>query len=94
MNDRNIYTSILFIVIIQITAIASFEKKEAGAEEQSLGNAMVAGNGNPFAIFYNPANIIFIDGINIYAGYRNLYGMPGIYQADIVSNFSVLTFEP
>ncbi len=90
MKKRNIYKTILLFFVIPISMFASFEKKESGAKEQSLGNAMVAETGNPFAIFYNPANISFINGINIYADYRNFYGMPGIYQADIVSNFSVI----
>lgn len=68
---------------------ASFEKKEAGAREQSLGNAIVALGNSPFALLYNPANIHSIASFNVYTSYRNFYALPGIYQADIVANTSI-----
>jgi len=72
--------------ILGFSLYASFEKREAGAREQSLGNSVVALDNTPFAIIYNPANIRPGPAFNVYANYRNFYGLPGIYQADIVAN--------
>lgn len=69
---------------------AAFEKKEAGARELSLGNALVAFQGVPFAIYYNPANIISQKNLNIFASYRTYYGLNDIYQADLVANTTLL----
>ncbi|MFC2088075.1 hypothetical protein ACFLSX_00605 [Calditrichota bacterium] len=80
----------LLIFSINFSALASFEKKEAGAREQALGNALVAFQDHPFAIHYNPANIISRDTTKIFAGYRNFFDLAGIYQADIVANTSLL----
>jgi len=68
---------------------ASFEKNEAGAREQSLGNAIVALDNTPFALLYNPANIQSVPSFSVYTSYRNFYGLTGIYQADIVANTSI-----
>ena len=81
----------LIIIYLSFTCylLASFEKKEAGAREQSLANATVALENSPFAIFYNPANIQSISDFNIWTSYRNFYGMSDIYQADIILNTSI-----
>jgi hypothetical protein len=72
-----------------ISLFASFEKKEAGAREQSLGNATVALEKTPFALLFNPSNIQSVSSFNLYTSYRNFYGMSDIYQADIVVNTSI-----
>lgn len=76
---------IIFLFLCNLL-YASFEKKEAGAREQSLGNSVVALENTPFAILYNPANIRTGSSFNVYTSYRNFYGLTGIYQADIVAN--------
>jgi len=84
----NFKYSIIFL-FIGFSLFGSFEKNETGAREQSLGNAIVALNNTPFALFYNPANIQSSASFNVYTSYRNFYGLPGIYQADILANISV-----
>jgi hypothetical protein len=79
----------IIFLFIGFSLFASFEKREAGAREQSLGNSVVALNNTPFALLYNPANIQSAASFNVYTGYRNFYGLPGIYQADIVANTSI-----
>ncbi len=94
MKYLQIIKIFILFFLLNCSAIASFEKKEAGAKEQALGNAIVAVRGDPFAVYYNPANIIFIDGINIYAGYRNFYGIPGRYiPGTHYKLFSKITFQ-
>ena len=79
----------IFFLFTGFSLFASFEKNEAGAREQSLGNAIVALNNTPFALIYNPANIQSATAFNVYTSYRNFYGLPGIYQADIIANTSM-----
>ena len=77
-----------FIVylLVSTTSWAAFEKNEAGAREQSLGNAVVAMEQSFFALIYNPANIKSTSAFNVFTSYRNFYGNPEIYQADIIAN--------
>jgi hypothetical protein len=71
------------------TVWAAFDKKESGAREQSLGNAVVAMHNSAFALIYNPANIQSASAFNVFTSYRNFYGVPEIYQADIIANTAV-----
>lgn len=79
----------IIYLLFTCSIYASFEKNEAGAREQSLGNATVALANSHFALFYNPANIQSISTFDIWTSYRNFYGLPDIYQADIVLNTSI-----
>lgn len=80
------YFLILYFFVFTSLLFSSFERKEAGAREQSLGNAIVALNNSIYAIYYNPANIYSENKYVISTSYRNFYSLPGIYQADIVLN--------
>ena len=82
------YLMTLFFLLNSLLS-ASFEKKESGAREQSLANAVVAVEKTPFAIFYNPANIQPISSFDVWTSYRNFYGVSDIYQADLVLNTSI-----
>lgn len=76
-------------MLTSASLFASFEKREAGAREQSLGNAIVAMDNTPFALLYNPANIHSEISCGVYTSYRNFYGIPGIYQADIAATKNI-----
>jgi len=84
----NLKLALLLLLLPRILS-ASFEKKEAGAFEFGLGNAVVASKNIPFAIYYNPANLNASVMPEFYAAYRNFYNLPDINQADLAINFRI-----
>jgi hypothetical protein len=80
---------LLLMLLFYVENYAALENIEIGAKPLSLGNAMVAWQNNPYALYYNPANIYILE--NIYAGftYRGFYGLPGLSQINMVTNFSL-----
>ncbi len=78
-----------FLVCFNTNAISAFEKMEAGALPNSMGNAIVALIGSPYAIYYNPAVLSDSIKIDIILSYQILYEIKDLSQADIIINFSI-----
>ena len=78
---------ILYMLIFSVENFAALENIEIGAKPLSLANAVVAWQNNPYALYYNPANI-YISG-NVFVGftYRSFYGLPDLSQINMVTNF-------
>jgi len=68
---------------------AAFEKVEIGAAALGMGNAVIAYVGLPNAVHYNPAAIRVQGTFDFAFTYRTFFGIKGVRQADLVSNFSI-----
>jgi hypothetical protein len=79
--------SIVFLIVLP--CFAAFEKLEIGAKPLSLGNAMVAWQKNPYALYYNPSNIYISDDFYMGLSYRSFYGLYEVSQVNIISNFTI-----
>jgi len=75
--------------ILPLIARAAFEKVEIGAGPVALGNACVAWKDNPYAIYYNPANIQYLNDSYFGFSYRNFYAMNEISELNILGNFKI-----
>lgn len=78
---------LLIIFFYYVENFAAIENVEIGAEPLSLANAVVAWQNNPYALYYNPANIYIPRNIYIGFTYRSFYGMQELAQINMVTNF-------
>lgn len=75
------------IIFLSVSLLwAAFEKNPGGAAVSGLGNAAVALPDNPFAIFFNPAQINH-SANSVFFSYRNYYGIPDISRYSLAANF-------
>lgn len=80
---------LLIILVFSVDSFAALENIEIGAEPLSLGNAMVAWQNNPYALYYNPANLYISRKIYVGFTYRSFYGLYELTQLNMVTNFSI-----
>lgn len=77
----------LFVLLIILhTAKGAFENLGSGAEPLALGNAMVAFQENPYAIYYNPAHISSSRQSLIGFCYRTFFGLSSPGQINLFVN--------
>lgn len=81
--------SYFIVFLTALSCYAAFEKLEIGAKPLSLGNAVVAWQKNPYALYYNPSNIYISDDFYLGLTYRSFYGLHEVSQVNIISNFTV-----
>lgn len=70
-------------------SFSAFEKLEAGAQPISMGNAIVAMSGSPYAIYYNPAALSDNTKFEIALSHQLLFGMKDLAQTDMIINYSI-----
>lgn len=82
---------LLIFSIFQIpeSTMPAFNKKETGAIAIAMGQAVVAINEFPMAIYYNPAALHRFGHANIILTYQNYYGLRELNEVDALINFSI-----
>jgi hypothetical protein len=87
-----IFLMIIFVVHSPISSFGAFEKIEAGAASIAMGNALVALEHFPFALYYNPAALPVLENFQVVFTYHNLYGFSDLNQVNVLSNFQIGTY--
>jgi hypothetical protein len=87
--EKIINKTVIFILSLPVLIYAAFEKSEAGAEPLALGNACVALQGSPYALYYNPANIHDIPSLQFAFSYQTFYGITEINQLNLIANYQI-----
>lgn len=73
MNPKFLFLIFYFLFFISLNGGAFFEDLEIGAKATSLGGAFTARTDDISTVFYNPAGLIEVEGVEILTSYGTMY---------------------
>jgi len=83
------YKKLLFFLFITHSLFAAFEPKGIGTAYLAAGSAGRAGTNSTFAVFLNPAKLVWNTETGVRLFYKNYYGIKNLNQMSLEARFPV-----